>query len=116
FLILEFIRKKTHSFLTLNKTSYLYPHADERLYLLFYEGIRQQLLVRKGFVCPNNHLNREKELGRSGKSLPCRCPTAVQEFLTILSLLAFDGLFGPGEWSLPPCLSNVTYYILPATK
>jgi hypothetical protein len=66
---------------------------DDQLTLLFYEGIRQQLIAREGFICPYN-----KGLQR------CNCKRIIQRHFLRLSHLALDGLFGPGNWSLPPCL------------
>jgi len=62
--------------------------------LLFYEGIRQQLVVRKGFICPFS-------FGRQS----CCCDSQTRKGLRRLAHLASDGLFGPGEWSLPLCLA-----------
>ncbi len=67
---------------------------DDHVALLCYEGIRQQLVARKGFFCPFNRGRRR-----------CQCSPEGQKFLQQLSHLAFDGLFGPGEWSSPPCLT-----------
>ncbi len=50
--------------------------------LIFFEGLRQQLVARKG-LCdhPDTHRNLQR-----------------------LYHLALEGLFGPGDWSPPPCL------------
>jgi hypothetical protein len=60
--------------------------------ILFFEGLRQQLLARKGIICPFN-------LGRKR----CRCTKEIHSWLARLSKLAADGLFGSGEWSSLPC-------------
>jgi hypothetical protein len=60
--------------------------------ILFFEGLRQQLLARKGIICPFN-------LGR----IRCQCTKEIHSSLARLSSLAADGLFGSGEWSSLPC-------------
>jgi hypothetical protein len=61
--------------------------------LLFFEGIRQQLVARKGFLCPFNQGKPE-----------CQCDKKTKQGLQRLAHLASDGLFGPGDWSFPPCV------------
>lgn len=91
----------------------VYPGVDEESYantskdaqearklahskLLFFEGLRQQILARKGFICPHSAGRRR-----------CQCDHPdTQRNLQRLSHLALDGLFGPGDWSPPPCLSS----------
>jgi hypothetical protein len=67
---------------------------NDQLLLLFFEGLRQQLEARKGFLCPYSK-------GRQH----CQCNQPIREYLRRLSHLASDGLFGAGEWSLSPCLA-----------
>jgi hypothetical protein len=66
----------------------------KHLTLLLFEGIRQQLIVRKGFICPFM-------FGRQS----CACVDQDRDGLRRLAHLALDGFFGPGDWSLPPCLA-----------
>jgi hypothetical protein len=74
-------------------TSELPPDIEGAHYiLLFFEGLRQQLLIGKGIVCP---------FSRGSKR--CRCSPQERATLLRLSALAVDGAFGPGEWSLLPC-------------
>jgi len=67
----------------------------KHLTLLLFEGIRQQLVVRKGFICP-------LMFGRQ----TCACVAQDRNGLRRLARLALDGFFGPGDWSLPPCLAQ----------
>jgi hypothetical protein len=64
----------------------------EHFEVLFFEGLRQQILIRKGFVCPFSK-------GR----VHCRCKSTIRKGLMRLAAFAEDGVFGPGEWSPLPC-------------
>ena len=56
------------------------------------EALRQQILARTGFVCP--------EYRGDGK---CRCNPPFQRAVWHLHELAREGLFGPGSWERPGC-------------
>jgi hypothetical protein len=64
----------------------------EHFEVLFFEGLRQQILTRKGFVCPFSK-------GR----VKCRCKSTIRKGLMRLADFAEDGVFGSGEWSPLPC-------------
>ena len=66
---------------------------DAHSRIIFFEGLRQQLLARKGIICPSNSKGR----------IRCRCSKTIHDGLSRLSGLAADGLFGSGEWSPLPC-------------
>jgi len=103
YVVLSPVVKRTHNYdkLRMSFHGIDFPPSISLRYrnytrVLFFEGLRQQILARKGFVCPNQQL--------PNRDLGCRCEPEVQELLRTLYYLARDGLFGPGEWSLPPCL------------
>jgi hypothetical protein len=65
---------------------------DAHFGILFGEGLRQQLLAKRGFVCPYS----------KGK-ISCQCKKTTRGALMRLFAYANNGLFGPGEWAPPPC-------------
>lgn len=69
----------------------------DQLVILMLEGLREQLLAKRGIVCPCSVLS--KQLNRGG----CQCRPVLRRGLVRLSEWAQDGLFGPGEWSPLPC-------------
>ncbi len=72
--------------------------ADSILNLLLFEAIRQQLIARKGIICPFNQ----------GRRL-CQCPPARREALDRLYHIAKDTFFKKDElndWNPLPCLEN----------
>jgi hypothetical protein len=70
-------------------------HEEALKLLLLYEGLRQQLLAKKGLVCPLNN-----------GSDYCRCSRQLRNRLERLYHLAKDELFGADElsdWKPLPC-------------
>ncbi len=66
---------------------------EDHTNLLFCEGIRQQVVARKGFICPFYKGQQH-----------CQCKQVVRKMYQRLYDFASRGLFGwGGDWSLPPC-------------
>lgn len=64
--------------------------------LLFFEGIRLQLIRREGMVCPYGYLYRRG-------TLSCCCSPEIRAGMEHLARLAHSGVFGSGIWSLLRC-------------